>query len=162
MTYKLLMQTTLLGVVYDRNDPLTDFTNLLDLEGVVLIYNENFEAYCSGSIQTGAGNASIRKYRYDVEGNQNAETISARVLGIPTGHIGRYSANCSDQHESATGQICNVTGRLATHQAIIDDAIDNVINLAANQNLKYIIYSIDPITCQLGLGIFSINRSLVR
>ena len=90
---------------------------------ILLIYNENLEAWNSTSLTQGSGNGFVRKFRADVKDDIDRPKIS---LGIPTGSYAHPTV-LSDSTTKVGFQNTNDIKDGNTVQHWIDMSITNII-----------------------------------
>jgi hypothetical protein len=120
----------LVGVVYSKSEPITNFETLFDkTANSLFVYNENFEQYNDPTdIRQGAGNGVMRAHRLEQWKEHTPDGISNGALGIPTN---------------------------ATDDKIIDDSttyIERTLN--ENPHVKYVFFSMDGKTNEIGIQTF--------
>ena len=121
----------LVGVVYSNSEKITNFTELFAATANSLfVYNENVAQYNDiADTSEGAGNGVMRKHRLEQWRGQTPDGISNGALGIPTD---------------------------ATDYKIIDDStqlIERTLN--ANPHVKYVFFSMDDLTQNIGVQTFA-------
>ena len=132
----------LIGVIYTRDNPLTDFQTLIhrNAQRTLVIYNENVEQFIDKADRTaGGGNAVMRRYRVDETLNQPADLTHVSSLGIPT----------MFKSHSVVGNIADFN----TLMINVTEALEQIrIFLRVNPGIRSIVWSSDD-EDQLGLHI---------
>lgn len=128
LKWNVSLTPSLVGIKFKWGDPNTDFHSYLKRSDILIIYNENYDEYESGTCFPGSGNGFMRQYRSD----SDCEKIKAFSLGIPTGSL-RTDRKLDDFFNSTM-----------THRQVIDESIKKIIKLIKNNSdIKYVLWSVN-------------------